>query len=125
MSMSALCASSVSCTRIGSARALICRSLPFSVGYSTTETSVMVPSATVTCTCTGPQRVSAESPVTVVVPDELPDVPEDDVVPSVGAVDVPAAVLPDEVSPEEVPPCTGATTEESAVAEAVDEVDVW
>src|SRR3954447_15467595 len=111
MSILALCASSVSCTRIGSARALICRSLPLLSGYSTTETSVTVPSATVTWTCTGPQRVSTASPVTVVEepPDEAP----------------PEEVPLDEVPPDEVPPCTGETTEESAVAEAVDEVDVW
>src|SRR3712207_4046774 len=68
MSTSALWASSVSCTSCGTAWALICRSRPFSVGYSTTSTSVMTPSATVTCTCTGPQRVSTDGPVTVTAP---------------------------------------------------------
>src|SRR3954453_15873503 len=120
MSILALCASSVSCTRIGSARALICGSLPLLSGYSTTETSVSVPSATVTWTCTGPQRVSGASPGTVAVPDEPPDAPVADVAPSSGAVVVPAAAFPDEV-----PPCTGETTDEPAVAEACDEVDVW
>src|SRR3954453_2904747 len=103
MSMPALCASSVSCTRIGSARALICRSLPLLSGYSTTETSVSAPFATVTWTCTGPQRGSAASPVTVVEA----EVAEED-----GAVVEPAASSP------EVPPCTGETTEEPAGAAA-------
>src|SRR4051812_34648532 len=70
MSMSALCALSVSWTRIGNARALISWSLPLLSGYCTTETFVIEPSATVIWTCTGPHRVSAAVPVTV------PDVAE-------------------------------------------------
>jgi hypothetical protein len=64
----------------------------------------------------------------VVVPAELPD-PDDvdpevdpdldaEVDPEVGAAEAAAA-------PPEVLPCRGATTEESALAEAVDDVDVW
>src|SRR3954471_5782475 len=96
MSMEALCALSVSWMRIGSARALISWSLPLLVGYWTTETSVIDPSATVICTCTGPQRVSAAVPVTVpdvaegvglAAPDELEP-------PAVGALVVPAAPVP-------------------------------
>src|SRR3954462_13074719 len=65
MSMDALCAFSVSWMRMGSARALISWSLPLLSGYSTTETFVIDPSATVIWTCTGPQRVSGAVPVTV------------------------------------------------------------
>src|SRR3954447_14814762 len=111
MSIEAFCASRVSWTRTGSARALICWSLPLLSGYSTTETSVIVPSATVSSTCTGPQRVEAVSPVTVVEP--VVAVPEDDV--------------PDEVLSDEVPalPVTGATAEDWPPAAAWDDVDVW
>src|SRR4051794_13430227 len=70
MSMSALCAFSVSWMRIGSACALISWSLPLLSGYCTTETFVIDPPATVISTCTGPHRVSAAVPVTV------PDVAE-------------------------------------------------
>src|SRR5512133_3883539 len=71
MSMSALCAVSVSFVRIGSAEALIWRSLPLPVGYWGTSTAVIFASVTVIDTWTGPQRVEATEPVTVVAAPEL------------------------------------------------------
>src|SRR4051794_8030118 len=113
MSMFAFCASRVSWISTGSARALICWSLPLPFGYSTTETSVIVPSATVSSTCTGPQRVDASSPVTVLdaaaVPDEDEAVPDEDAVPEVASE----------------PLCTGASAEDCPPAAAWDDVDVW
>jgi hypothetical protein len=113
MSMSALCASFVSRIRTGSARALICRSLPLLFGYSTTETSVIVPFATEIATCTGPQRVLAASPVTVVAftvdPVVDPEPPAEDEAPE----------------PPAVPLDTGPTTAESPPATACEDVDVW
>src|SRR4051812_5326390 len=124
MSIFAFCASRVSWISTGSARALICWSLPLLSGYSTTETSVIVPFATVSSTCTGPQRVEASSPVTVDDAVEVP-VPESDDVES-------DEVESDDVEPDDAPvepvselPWTGATTEESAVAVAWDDVEVW
>jgi hypothetical protein len=82
-------------------------------------------------TCTGPQRVEAESPVYVADPadedddadpadeDDDEDEDEDDGALVVGA----AALLPLEVEP--VALLTGATAEDSALAAAVDDVDVW
>src|SRR6476469_7948355 len=67
MSIEALWLSSVSWIRIGRAWALISWSRPLPFGYWTTETFVIFFAATVSCTCTGPQRVSATAPVTVVV----------------------------------------------------------
>src|SRR3954452_18320205 len=110
MSMPSPWASRVSWTRIGRARALISWSLPLPFGYSTTETSVIVPPDTLSWTCTGPQRVEASSPVTVVPVPEADDEPEEDV-PSVD--DVPSV---EEVPP--VPLATGATAEDSAPAAA-------
>jgi hypothetical protein len=92
--MSALCAESVSFVRIGSAEALIWRSLPLSVGYCGTSTAVIFPSVTVIDTWTGPQRVEATEPATVVAAPELvlpelvlseADVPEPDDPASCGA----------------------------------------
>src|ERR1700712_5558750 len=99
MSIFADCALRVSFTRIGSACALISWSLPLLFGYSTTVTAVTFPPETVICTWTGPQRVSAAVPVTVVVPElAVPElvvpvldedgtaaVPEGDDVPVTGA----------------------------------------
>src|SRR4051812_15137997 len=78
MSIESFCASRVSWIRTGSARALICWSLPLLFGYSTTETSVIEPFATVSSTCTGPQRVEASSPVTVDVAVDVPVLEDDD-----------------------------------------------
>src|SRR5690348_16874134 len=124
MSMFAFCASRVSRISTGSARALICWSLPLLSGYWTTETSVIDPLATVSSTWTGPQRVEATEPVTVL---DAVDVPE--VAPDVGpdAVESDDDEVPDDV-PEllpEVLPCTGATAEDCPPAAACDEVDVW
>src|SRR3954449_7811391 len=105
MSMSALCASRVSCTRIGIARALICWSLPFPEGYSTTVTSVIVPPSTVSRTCTGPQRVLAEVPVTVAADAEL--------------------LRPAAADPEVVPEAAGADSELVTPVPDCDDVDVW
>src|SRR4051812_24774418 len=124
MSMEALCALSVSWMRIGSARALISWSLPLLVGYWTTETFVIDPSATVIWTCTGPHRVSATAPVTVpdvaepAEPAALEDVEELEL-PAVGVLVVPVplvVLLPLKgVAAEVVPPA----------AAAVDDVEVW
>src|SRR5689334_15486695 len=65
MSMAALCLASVSLMSTGSAYALICWSLPLPFGYCRTETSVILPLATITWTWTGPHCVSATSPCTV------------------------------------------------------------
>src|SRR3954447_4330695 len=117
MSMEALCASSVSWMRIGSARALICWSLPLLSGYCTTPTSVIEPSATVIWTCTGPHLVSETAPVTVpdaaeLEPDELDE-------PVAGALVVPAAPV------EPVPPLYGVLAEVLPPAAAtVDDVEV-
>jgi hypothetical protein len=83
-----------------------------------TDTAVTVPPATVISTCTGPYFVEAAAPVTVVaVDDEDEDEDEE-------ALVVPAAALvPLAVEPVLVE--TGATTEDSALAAAVDDVDVW
>ena len=54
MSIVALCALRVSETRMGSARALICWSLPLLSGYSRTSTAVILPLAMVSRTWTGP-----------------------------------------------------------------------
>src|SRR3954452_24956719 len=78
MSMFALCASRVSWTSIGSACSLISRSRWLPLGDTGTFTLVILPSVTVIATCTGPQRVSAESPVYVFVSDDDPDDPDDD-----------------------------------------------
>src|SRR3954452_1699106 len=102
MSIVAFCASRVSWISTGSARTLICWSLPLPLGYWTTETSVIEPSATVNSTWTGPQRVAAVSPVTVLDPVDA-DGPE-----------VASGVL-----------CTGATAEDWPPAAAWDDVDVW
>src|SRR4051812_25247583 len=112
MSMFAFCASRVSWISTGSARALISWSRPLPLGYWTTETSVIEPLATVSSTCTGPQRVEATEPVTVLA---AVDVPDDD---------VPLDDVPDEV-PDDVLPCTGATAEDEPPAAAWDDVDVW
>jgi hypothetical protein len=95
---------------------------------------VIVPFATVSWTCTGPQRVEATLPVTVddalpvpepmepVAPLVVPDVPVDDDVESPGAVVAPA-VPPADVVPL---PVTGATAEDFGPAEAaVEDVEVW
>src|SRR5690242_6589667 len=127
MSMLAFCASRVSWISTGSARALISWSLPLPLGYCSTETSVIVPSATVSSTWTGPQRVDAVSPVTVAEP--VVDVPDDDVPDDA----VPEDAVPDEVLSEVVPdvvpvpapPVTGATAEDCPPAAACDDVDVW
>src|SRR3954447_15105754 len=73
MSMFALCASRVSWTSVGRACSLISRSRWLPLGDTGTSTLVILPSVTVIATCTGPQRVSAESPVYVFVPDDDPD----------------------------------------------------
>src|SRR6476646_831101 len=65
MSIWALCASSVSWIRIGSAWELISWSRPLPFGYWTTATFVIFLLEMVSCTCTGPQRVCATVPVTV------------------------------------------------------------
>ena len=65
MSMFALCAEIVSCTRTGRASALISWSRPLPFGYWTTSTAVIFPPARVSRTSTGPQRVWATAPVTV------------------------------------------------------------
>src|SRR4051795_2128109 len=110
MSMFAFCASRVSWISTGSARALICWSLPLPLGYWTTETSVIVPFATVSSTWTGPQRVEASSPVTVL-----------------DALAVPDDAVPEDAVPEVAsePLCTGATAEDCPPAAAWDDVDVW
>jgi hypothetical protein len=88
------------------------------LGYSTTWTAVIFPPETVIWTWTGPHRVLAAVPVTVVVPvldepvlalddDGAAAVPEDDDVPVTGASA--------EVSPPAVPPA----------AAALEDVDVW
>src|SRR3954454_11884068 len=92
MSIPAFWASRVSWIRTGRARALICWSLPLLSGYSTTGTSVIVPSATVSSTCTGPQRVEGVSRVTVA--ERVVAVPEDDVRAEVLSDDVPALPVP-------------------------------
>jgi hypothetical protein len=86
-----------------------------------TWTSVIEPAATVISTCTGPQRVEAESPVYVVLDAEEP---EADAVPPVV---VPPVVVPPVVVPPVVPVLlpTGATAEESALAVFVEDVEVW
>src|ERR1700712_1824710 len=63
MSILALCALIVSCTRTGSAVALISWSRPLPLGYWMTETLVIFLFCTVNCTWTGPQRVSATATV--------------------------------------------------------------
>src|SRR3954463_185097 len=135
MSMEALCALSVSWMRIGSARALISWSLPLLVGYWTTETSVIDPSATVIWTCTGPHRVSAAAPVTVPDAAELEELDEPLAAALVepaapgggGGAGPPAAALGDPAAPVEVVlPLNGVATEESPPATAaVEEVEVW
>src|SRR3954449_5289763 len=102
MSTSAPCASRVSWTSTGRARALISWSLPLPSGYSTTSTSVISPSTTLIRTCTGPQRVCATSPVT-----ESDDEP-----------------LDEDAEDPEVPPPIGAALDDSALADP-DEMDVW
>jgi hypothetical protein len=54
MSILALWAATASWSSTGIARALICRSRPLPVGYSTVSTAVICPLLTVTRTCTGP-----------------------------------------------------------------------
>src|SRR3954466_5080945 len=116
MSMEALCALSVSWMRIGSARASISWSLPLLVGYWTTETSVIDPSATVIWTCTGPHRVSAAAPVTLPDAAELEELDE----PVAAALVEPAAPV------EVVLPLYGMLAEElPPAAAAVDDVEVW
>src|SRR6478736_7946404 len=78
MSMSELCASIVSWTRIGRAYVLISWSLPLPLGYCTTDTFVIVSPSRVSSTWTGPHRVCATSPVTVLVDDPLSDDPASD-----------------------------------------------
>src|SRR6185295_2474883 len=109
MSMFALCADSVSCVRTGNASALICWSLPLPLGYCGTSTAVILPLATVSATCTGPQRVWATEPVTV-VPDVVEPVPL--LVPELLPVDGAAAVP----EPVPVPGATGAATTVSLAA---------
>src|SRR3954469_11969167 len=129
MSISAFCASRVSWISTGSARALICWSLPLLAGYSTTETSVIEPLATVSWTWTGPQRVSAASPVTVL---EAVDVPLPEPV-EVESDDELGAALDDALddgaddAPDDVPelPWTGATAEDCPPAAASEDVEVW
>src|SRR5689334_21278085 len=71
LSMLAFWALSVSCLSTGSAYALISRSRPLPFGYVGTDTLVILPSATVMLTWTGPQRVSATEPWYVVPPDDV------------------------------------------------------
>src|SRR5947209_20383540 len=110
----------VSFTRMGSASALISWSRPLLFGYSTTWTAVTFPPATVSSTWTGPQRVCATLPVTVVVADELAleedGAAADEDVPLVPLDEVPAVLPATGASAEALPP---------AVAAALDEVDVW
>jgi hypothetical protein len=70
---------------------------------------VIFPPATVSWTWTGPQRVCATLPVTVVVPAEL-------ALDELGAADDDVPVEVTGASAEAFPP---------AVAAALDEVDVW
>src|SRR6476620_1021454 len=106
MSRSARCSESVSFVRIGSAEALIWRSLPLPVGDWGTSTAVIFPSATVIDTWTGRKRVEATGQVTVVAaPDLLP----------------PELVLPEPAAPEPDDPASWgaagvATTVSLAVA---------
>src|ERR1700712_2785100 len=113
MSIFADCALRVSFTRIGSACALISWSLPLLFGYSTTVTAVTFPPETVICTWTGPQRVSAAVPVTVVLPELAVPVLDED-----GAAAVPEV---DDV------PVSGASAEAlpPAAAVALEDVEVW
>jgi len=71
--------------------------------------------------------VSAASPVTVdeaAVPDEDDVLDDEELEPSEGALVAPA-VLPDDVVPVSLLPVTGATAEDSAPADACDDVEVW
>src|SRR6476619_7315202 len=99
MSMSAPCAESVSFVRIGSAEALIWRSLPLPVGYWGTSTAVIFPSVTVIDTWTGPQRVEATEPVTVDAVPELVLPEPDDPVPW-GAAGAATTVSPAVAGPD-------------------------
>src|SRR3569833_3842629 len=126
MSMFAFCASRVSWISTGSARALISWSLPLPLGYWTTETSVSEPLATVSSTWTGPQRVEATEPVTVL---DVADVPvPDDAVPDDAVAEVELEDESDDVVPDgvaDVLPVTGAWAEDCPPAAASDDVDVW
>src|SRR4051794_34859280 len=115
MSIFAFWASRVSWTSTGSARALICWSLPLLSGYSTTETSGIVPLDTVSWTWTGPQRVEASAPVTVADAVEVPVAEPVEVEPvGVEPDDDEPDDAPEELPVEPVPalPWTGATAEE-------------
>src|SRR3954452_17228712 len=94
MSMSALCASRVSWTSTGSAWSLISMSRWLPLGDTGTVTFVILPSLTVISTCTGPQRVAAESPVYVLVPAEA-DLAEDEGAEDEGAEDAEGAEVDD------------------------------
>src|SRR3954469_22195302 len=96
--MPALCASRVSWRRTGRAYALISWSRPFPLGYTGTDTSVILPSVTVMLTWTSPQRVGATEPSYVLVPVDVPDVVELD---PPGLGDEPSEL------PESSPPAAG------------------
>ena len=68
MSTSALWAEIVSCTSTGRASSLISRSRLLPSGYCTTSTALILPSASVSRTWTGPHLVCATAPVTVEPP---------------------------------------------------------
>lgn len=135
MSIFALCAEMVSCTRISNAVALISWSRPLLFGYTDTDTAVIFPFPTVICTWTAPHLVSVESPRNVPLAAAAAVVGASD---SVVALDVsplsasPAvadgSVIPDALVAEaavlDAPARTGATTELSP-ATAREDVDVW
>src|SRR3954447_21426786 len=96
--MPALCASRVSWRRTGRAYALISWSRPFPLGYTGTDTSVILPPVTVMVTWTSPQRVEATEPSYVIVPVDVSDFAELDVP---GPGDEPSEL------PESSPPVAG------------------
>jgi hypothetical protein len=113
---------------MGRAWLLISWSRPLPFGYWTTETFVIFFAATVSCTCTGPQRVSATAPVTVVVA-----LLGAAVVGAAAALDA-AALLGDaaledaalELTPPEMAlPEAGAASEDRPPWAEADDVDVW
>src|SRR4051812_22120528 len=118
MSMFALCASRVSWTSIGRACSLISRSRWLPLGDTGTSTLVIVPSVTVIATCTGPQRVSAESPVYVFVPDDADDDdPDEDEGDDDGSGGAAAEGVADGAA--------GALVAEVPAADAAELVEVW
>jgi hypothetical protein len=130
-------------TRIGSAWALISWSRPLLSGYCTTCTAVIFRPETVSRTWTGPYRVSAALPVTVLVAADdaaldgvlgdaaLDDGALDGAVADEAPVPDPADDEPAEglpvvpVLPVAVPPIGASAAALPPAAAAFDEVDVW